>query len=279
MRAPQPAEVLRRYPSRPSSPSPVRRRRTTPPRRRAASRRRSPRIPPHGLKVDLRPGAGRRRAPALQVRADHDRAGPEQHRDQRAPTCPQPEGRRLDRRHPPQPRSAPTARVPPRRRHPPAPRRLAEPRRAGRDVDPGLPERFFAAGEEKTHIELPAGLRLRVQDHRHAGSQLHAPQPHCRSRTRCGSPTTSTSSPRRRPRPPSIKPAAPDLDGRAERRDLPGVRRAQGQRHQRRVHLPRRRRPTRTKAARRRTSGPSTSDGMLLATAGHLHPGGLHDDL
>ena len=134
-------------------------------------------------------------AAAVQDGTDQDRAGPERH-PVLGQVRPEAGRRRLDRRA-----SRPNLRradgtVPARRRDPPAPRRLAEP--VAPTPPRPLPERFFAAGEEKTTIALPAGLRLPLQGRPTTGDQLHDPQPHARRRTRCGSPTTSTSS--RRPR-------------------------------------------------------------------------------
>ena len=149
-------------------------------------------------------------------------------------------GRRVDRRHPPEPRVRERQDAG-RRRDPPAPRGVAEPVALRRHRLPVFPQRFFAVGEEKTNLKFPPGLRLPVQDDRPLAPQLHAPQPHAESRRRCGSRTTSTSS-----RPPSpaakgISRRASDLDGRAERRDVPRVQRPAGRRPERRVHLPRRR--------------------------------------
>ena len=98
--------------------------------------------------------------------------------------------------------------------------------------------------------------------------------------TRCGSPTTSTSSPPTAPAAQGIKPVAPDLDGRAERRAstrCSTCSRARGTDGD--VHLPRRRdRPVRRRAAEERVDRrPATA--CSSAPAGHLHPGGLHDDL
>ena len=58
----------------------------------------------------------------------------------------------------------------------------------------------FAAGEEKTTFQLPAGLRLPLRPERHVDPQLHDPQPLRRTRPRSRSPTTSTSCPTARPR-------------------------------------------------------------------------------
>ena len=121
---------------------------------------------------------------------------------------------------------------------------------------PALPERFFAAGEEKTSMTLPPGYGYPYKADRQLAPQLHDPQPHARPPTRCGSPTTSTSSPRPSPAAQGIKPARPIWMDVAERRDLPGVRRAQGRGHRRHVHVPRRRhRPVRRRPAEERVDG------------------------
>ena len=67
-------------------------------------------------------------------------------------------------------------------------------RRLGEPAARASAQIFFASGEEKTQMMLPAGLRLPVQGERHLGHQLHAAQPALRRPTRCRSSTTSTSS-------------------------------------------------------------------------------------
>ena len=63
-----------------------------------------------------------------------------------------------------------------------------------------FPERFFAAGEEKTTTEFPPGYGYpyKATDHWVLNYMLHNLTP--TGRARCGSPTTSTSSPRPRRR-------------------------------------------------------------------------------
>ena len=60
--------------------------------------------------------------------------------------------------------------VPARGRDPPPPRRVAQPGPPATATRPGLPELFFAAGEEKTIVQLPEGLRLPPTRRRTAGS-------------------------------------------------------------------------------------------------------------
>ena len=72
---------------------------------------------------------------------------------------------------------------------------------------------------------------------------------------------------------------APDLDGRRERPALPGLQRARRAPARRASSRTPTTSPPPTAAAASRTSGPSDRDGVLVATAGHLHPGGLHTDL
>ena len=145
--------------------------------------------------------------------------------------------------------------------------------------DDRFAELFFAAGEEKTRMILPDGLRLRVQDLEPWLLNYMLHNLTVRSRTRCGSPTTSTSSPRHRRGREDHQAGAPDLDGRAERpASIPcsTCSRAAGTTASTRTPT----RPTTpTRRRRPRTSGRSTRDTVLIATAGHLHPGGLHDDL
>ena len=70
----------------------------------------------------------------------------------------------------------------------------------------------------------------------------------------------------------------PDLDGRPERRAYPVFDVIQGSGQEREYTYPDDATNPYPRGAAR-TSGPSTYDGTLLATAGHVHPGGLHDDL
>ncbi len=105
---------------------------------------------------------------------------------------------------------------------------------------PLFPERFIAAGEEKTTLELPDGFgyRYSTADRWYLNYMIHdlTAKPFKASLTYdvdfvpASSPKASVDEGR-----------APDLARRAERQGLPGVRRAQGQRHEREVHLPRRR--------------------------------------
>ena len=102
----------------------------------------------------------RRAAADLQGRPVQRHPRAERHRVRR--DGPEAEGRRLDHPHAPGP-GLHERHGPARGRDPPAPRRLAEHERARTRPSPGLPERFFAAGEEKTIMSPAEGLRLRVQ--------------------------------------------------------------------------------------------------------------------
>ena len=105
---------------------------------------------------------------------------------------------------------------------------------------PIYPERFIAAGEEKTALELPApyGYRYSTTDTWYLNYMIH---------NLTAEAVPGVADVRRRLRARVVAEGVgdegrpPDLARRAERQDLPGVRRAQGQRHRRQVHLPRRR--------------------------------------
>ena len=168
----------------------------------------------------------------------------------RAARCPSPT-ERLDRAHraepPPRRRHRPA-----RRRHPPPPRRLAQPQPQG-PHRPGLPERFFAAGEEKTISSSPAGYGYPSRRPTSWSSTTCSTTSRPSAR-RSGSPTTSTSS-RHAPAAADIKPAARS-GWTCRTADLPGVRRDQGQRRDGRTPTP----TTPTKPygdGRRRTTGRS----------------------
>ena len=109
---------------------------------------------------------------------------------------------------------------------------------------PLYPERFIPAGEEKTALELPApyGYRYSVADRWYLNYMIHnlTPKPYQVSLTYDVDFVPASSA-----KASEMKDVHPDLARRAERQALSGVRRAQGQRHRREVHVPRRR-PERT---------------------------------
>ena len=139
----------------------------------------------------------------------------------------------------------------------------------------------FAAGEEKTNFNAPAGLRLALHDRSSSGDQPHDPRPRRRRRTRSTSPTRSTSSRTRRPR------------RRGSRRsdtqwmDVEGVKpypvfnalQGLGQRTASSRSPTRREEPVPGRPDDRATTGSSTATRRSSTTAGHLHPGGLYTDL
>ena len=145
-------------------------------------------------------------------------------------------------------------------------------------TDPGLPRALLRGRRREDEPEVPAGLRLRVQDDRPLAPQLHAPQPHAEAATRCGSPTTSTSSPRPSPAAKDIKPARPIWMDVQNGETYPVFDVPRGGGHNGEYTYP-------DDAKDPYNGGPAKNvwtvdqDGTLLATAGHVHPGGLRDDL
>ncbi len=143
---------------------------------------------------------------------------------------------------------------------------------------PSLPERFFAVGEEKTNPQVPARLRLRVQDLRPLAPQLHAPQQHVEAREVVGRATTSTSSRRARPRRRTSRPRGRSgWTCRTARRTRSSTCRAAAATNGEFTYPDEAKNPYQ--------GGPAKNvwtvdqDGTLIATAGHVHPGGLRDDL
>ena len=182
--------------------------------------------------------------------------------------------RRLDRGHPPRPAVYATAPMPRRRRGAPASRRVAQPQR-GRPTA-GLPQRFFAAGEEKTAHGVPSAVRLsyKTNDHWVLNYMLHNLTPKPR---RCGSPTTIDFIPADAPEADRHDACPPGVDGCAERQGLPGVRRVPRAGDGTPSPTPTSDDPT--PAVARRTNGPSIATARSSRPPGHLHPGGLHTDL
>ena len=142
---------------------------------------------------------------------------------------------------------------------------------------PGLPERFFAAGEEKTVIQLPKGYGYdyKAADRWLLNYMIHNLTP---------VPAKVYMELRDRLHPEDVAggeghQAGPaDLDGRPQRPALPGLQRQEGLRQEGRSSPTRRRSPTPTRAGKQ-NEWTVDRDGVLVATAGHLHPGGLHTDL
>ncbi len=149
-------------------------------------------------------------------------------------------------------------RHPARRRDPSAPRRVALGRRPPRRELRPSRRALRRRGRGEDQAAVPQGLRLRLPQERSLDPQLHDPQPdrraddgvdHLRRRLHPGHGAAGQDDARR----------AADLDGRAERLHLPGLRRAA--RHgQERAATPTRSRPrTRIPAACARTAGRSTA--------------------
>ncbi len=223
-----------------------------------------------------REAPGRSRAADLQDRAAHDHARPEQDRlHSRSP--------RGLRSTVASPASSPTSSTRTARcqggHPPPPPRRLGEPRSADA-TSPSCRERFFAAGEEKTIIKLPKryGYHYKVLSDRwllnHMIHNLIAAADAAVHR-----PTRSTSSPTVAAAR-EIRAGPADLDGRRERLAAIRSSTSQGQRQARRVHLSRATgKATPTGNGARKNEWTVDRDGVLVSTAGHLHPGGLYTDL
>ena len=137
---------------------------------------------------------------------------------------------------------------------------------------------FMAAGEEKTTIRVPARVRLPDRRQRHVDPQLHDPQPHRQA-------TDRLHHLRHGLRPGDLaaglvdNAGASDLDGRRGPPHLSGVQRSPRA-------AARTARFTFPDMAKNPYGGGAplnefTVDhpGTLIGTAGHLHPGGLYDDL
>ena len=195
-------------------------------------------------------------APALRVRAGRDRSRGRTSSSTAKGRSPKPDADGWIVRHPAEPASGRTARS----------RRstsstcitgCGSTRRRQDTTIPALPERFFAAGEEKTTIEFPPGYGYPYQatDHWVLNYMLHNLTPkrdtgvgHLRHRLRPGDRAGRSEHQGR----------APDLDRRAERqRSTRCSTCIKGTGTDGDVHLPRRR-PEPVRRGRRRTSGPST---------------------
>ena len=151
---------------------------------------------------------------------------------------------------------------------------------AGRQdaTSPGLPERFFAAGEEKTIMSFPKGYgyEYEADDTWLLNHMIHNLTP---------VPTQGLHGLRDRLHPEDLAQGArdqagpPDLDGRRERLVLPGLQRGEGRGREGLYTYPNDE-PAAYQGGRKqqRVDGrPRTA--CSSPTAGHLHPGGLHTDL
>ena len=135
-----------------------------------------------------------------------------------------------------------------------------------------LPERFFAAGEEKTIFQLPQGYgyAYKAADKWLINYMIHNLTP---TPDQVWITYDIDFIPATAPAAQGIRPVAPDLDGRAERRDLPGVRRAAGRRR-RTASTPTptgRRQPVRT--ARQTNLWTVDRDGVLVGDRRPPAPG------
>jgi plastocyanin len=146
----------------------------------------------------------------------------------------------------------------------------------GDATSPGLPERFFAAGEEKTRTLLPAGYgyAYKTTDHWLLNYMLHnqlsKPSQVWVTYNIDLIPATS-------PAAASVKPAVPIWMDVQNGRIYPVFDVIQGTGKNGEYTYP-------DDASHPYSGAPknewtSTYDGTLIATAGHVHPGGLHDDL
>ena len=172
----------------------------------------------------------------------------------------------------------PNGSMPRRRRHPPPPRRLAEPLRQDADR-PSSAGALLRGRRGEDDLQLPPGYGYpyKTTDHWLLNYMMHNLTP---DRDQVWVTYDIDFIPATRPRRAGIRPVRPDLDGRAERQHLPGVRRARGQR----ARTASTRIPTtrRTPTAAAPTKNEWTVDqptACSSATAGHVHPGGLHTDL
>ena len=145
--------------------------------------------------------------------------------------------------------------------------------------DAFYPVHGLRRGEDR--LPVPAGLRVPDRGQGSVGPQLHDPQPDRRTRRRSTSTTTSTSSPpprRRRPASPRCTRSGwtsrPTISTRCSTSSATAGSTASS--------------PSRTwpsipsatpRAPHRSTSSRVDHPGVLVATAGHVHPGGLYDTL
>ena len=137
---------------------------------------------------------------------------------------------------------------------------------------------LFAAGEEKTTVHGARRLRLGVRPERQVGDEPHDPQPHADAHGRLHH-LRPRLHPRRDARPTrDVKDVSTvwlDVIGGS----LPGLRRPQGRRRRATAATRTRDEAPARASARARPLDASTQDGVLVGTAGHLHPGGLWTDL
>jgi plastocyanin len=142
---------------------------------------------------------------------------------------------------------------------------------------PGLPERFFAAGEEKTITTFPKGYgyRYRASDTWLLNHMIHNLTPVPTEVYMVYEidfiPDTSPAAPGLRP----VKPVWLDVEN-GKAYPVFDVRQGSGSRG-RYTYPTDARRPYAGRG--RRNQWVADRNGVLVATAGHLHPGGLHTDL
>ena len=140
---------------------------------------------------------------------------------------------------------------------------------------PDLPRAVHAAGEEKTALELPApyGYRYSATDNWYLNYMIHnlTAKPFQVSLTYDVDFVPASS-----PKASAMKDVHPIWLDVQNGKIYPVFDVLQGQRHRRQVHLPRRRRRPYAGASNECTV---PNDGVLVNTFGHLHPGGLYDDL
>ena len=144
-------------------------------------------------------------------------------------------------------------------------------------TEPGLPERCPGRRRGEDDLQRAGRLRLPRQEDRQLAHQLHAPQPLAQGREDVDH-LHIDFIPATRPEAADIKPVTPDLDGRAERQHLPGLRRAQGHRRERAAT------PTPTTPTTLRRGPPKNrltvpADGTLIAHRRPPAPGRPADDL
>ena len=166
-------------------------------------------------------------------------------------------GRRLDHAHPAGPHLR-RRHGAGRRRDPPPPRRLAEPRPARTRPCPPSPSASSRRARRRRSCasRRATAIRYKASDPWLLNHMIHnlTPVP-----TQVYMVYEVDFIPRARRRRAGIRPVRPIWMDVAERQRLPGLQRREGLGKRRALHLPDRRRATRTAAARRRTSGSSTS--------------------
>ena len=144
-------------------------------------------------------------------------------------------------------------------------------------TSPGLPERFFAAGEEKTISTMPKGYGYEYEA---SDNWLlnHDPQPDAGAGAGLHDPGDRLHPEEPHRRPGGIKPVRPIWMDVRNGQIYPVFNVEKGSGEKGEYTYPNDE-PAAYRGESKRNEWVADRDGVLVATAGHLHPGGYHTDL